>query len=291
MQRTIRQNLSAAQSLGLERLDAQLLLLEALGRSHSERAWLLAHDDDAVAEVATQCFEQFCQRCAAGEPLAYIVGCQEFFGLRFNVDARVLVPRPDTETLVQWVLDVLPTDQETPVRILDLGTGSGAVALSVANHIQKMDLQASVVALDASSDALNVARHNALALGLQPWVKFFHSDWFEKVTGQFAIIASNPPYIASQDMHLDALVHEPLQALAAGADGLDDIRHIVQTAPAYLEQGGWLVLEHGFDQAVQVCDLLNRRGYQSVQSRTDLAGRLRCSAGQWGGRQNGPGRA
>ena len=281
MQLTVRQSLTSAQSLGLERLDAQLLLLQALGKLESDRAWLLAHDDDQLSDAAIHGFDQFCRRRAAGEPLAYIAGYQEFFGLRFKVDARVLVPRPDTETLVQWALDVLPVCTKEPVRVLDLGTGSGAVALSVANHINKARLQARVVAVDASCDALDVAEGNALALGLQPWLEFVNSNWFENVAGQFEVIASNPPYIASRDPHLTALIHEPLQALTAGADGLDDIRRIVHAAPAYLQPGGWLLLEHGFDQAAQVCDLLAKSGFGAVQSRLDLAGRLRCSGGQW----------
>ncbi|MDB5890450.1 MAG: [protein release factor]-glutamine N5-methyltransferase [Polaromonas sp.] len=282
MTRTLGQCLLEAQTTGIERLDAQRLLLLALGRPPGERAWLLAHDDDPIEKLARQAFQHLCQRRLCNEPMAYLMGHQEFFGLHFKVDARVLVPRPDTETLVQWVLDSLPT-VTTPIRLLDLGTGSGAVALAVANHVKKAGLPAHVVAVDASSDALDVARFNARALGLEAEVEFVGSNWFERVEGRFDIIASNPPYIASHDPHLEALRHEPLPALTSGVDGLDDIRRIVQTAPHYLQTGGWLLLEHGFDQATEVCQLLALRGFISVHSRADLAGRLRCSGGQMAG--------
>ena len=277
------QALADAQSLGLERLDAQLLLLHALGKTgdpSAGRAWLLAHDSDELSEEISQQFRALSLRRAAGEPLAYIVGCKEFFGLALQVDARVLVPRPDTETLVQWSLDLLQLSGMAPApRILDLGTGSGAIALALAHHLQATDRQGCVVAVDASADALDVARANARQLGLQ--VQFIQSHWLQEVSGQFHLIASNPPYIANADPHLAALRHEPLQALTAGADGLDDIRQIIEQSPVQLLPGGWLLLEHGYDQASSVRALLARRGFLQLQSRRDLAGIERCSGGQW----------
>ncbi len=279
-QATCAQALSAAQTLGLDRLDAQLLLLHALGKASGERAWLLAHDSDELADEAAERFRGFSLRRAAGEPLAYIIGSKEFFGLELQVDGRVLVPRPDTETLVQWSLDLLlaPAMPAAP-DILDLGTGSGAIALAIAHSLRAAGRDARALAVDASADALAVARENASRLGLK--VDFLESGWLRQVKGRFHLIASNPPYIASADPHLAALVHEPLQALAAGADGLDDIRQIIAQAGPHLHPGGWLLLEHGYDQAAQVRELLLQGGFTQVQSRLDLAGIERCSGGQW----------
>lgn len=277
---TCAQALAAARTLGLERLDAQLLLLHALGKPIDARAWLLAHDTDELAPEVARRFHALSLRRAAGEPLAYIVGSKEFFGLELLVDARVLVPRPDTETLVQWALDLLQAPGMPPVlEVLDLGTGSGAIALAIAHSLQAAGRETRVTAVDASAEALNVARENARRLGLD--LQFVESCWLQEVSGSFHLIASNPPYVGSADPHLAALVHEPLQALAAGADGLDDIRQIVDQAPAHLQPGGWLLLEHGYDQADQVRELLVRRGFWQVQSRRDLAGIERCSGGQW----------
>lgn len=268
----ITQALKAAQTLGVDRLDAQLLLLHALGKADSERAWLLAHDGDALPEQSLQAFRSFSLRRIAGEPLAYLVGYKEFFGLRFNVDSHVLIPRPDTETLVQWALDVLQGIEDP--EILDLGTGSGAVAIAIAHN-----LTCSVVATDDSQQALAVASENARQLGAH--VHFVHSNWFEQVSGHYHVIASNPPYIADHDPHLTALTNEPVSALTAGADGLNDIRQIIQSAPDHLHPKGWLLLEHGYNQAATVCELLVQRGFAEVHSRHDLAGIARCSGGRW----------
>ena len=273
---SIRQSLKIAQTLGLDRLDAQLLLLFAFGKPADARAWLLAHDDDALPAQVAALFRSFSLRRLAGEPLAYIVGYKEFFGLPFAVDARVLVPRPDTETLVQWALDAA-SDMVAP-EILDLGTGSGAVGIAVAHN-----LKARVTATDFSEAALAVASKNARQLSVD--VQFIQSNWFDKVSGHYHVIVSNPPYIASNDPHLSALAHEPLNALIAGHDGLDDIRRIVEQAPQYLQPGGWLLLEHGYDQASAVFELLAQRGFNQVQSRRDLAGIARCSGGQWDNQQ------
>ena len=279
-QATCAQALIAAQTLGLERLDAQWLLLHALGKPTDARAWLLAHDTDELSDDVALRFRQLCLRRASGEPLAYIVGSQGFFGLALQVDARVLVPRPDTETLVQWALDALPAQSlSAPPGILDLGTGSGAIALALAHSLQAAGREARILAVDASLRALDVARENAQQLGLK--VDFLHSNWLQAVTASFDLIVSNPPYIAQADPHLAALAHEPINALTAGADGLDDIRQIIAQAGAHLHAGGWLLLEHGYDQAERVRELLRQHGFSQVQSRQDRAGIERCSGGQW----------
>ncbi|MEY4910382.1 MAG: hypothetical protein RL761_45 [Pseudomonadota bacterium] len=253
-------------------------MLHALGRSQSDRAWLITHDDEELSEPATLAFNSFCQRRLNGEPVAYIVGSKPFFGLDLLVDKRVLVPRPDTETLVEWALTF---DTATSVlKVLDMGTGSGAIGLALKSV--RPDWQ--VTALDASADALAVAQSNAKHLNLN--VNFLQSSWFDaladsKFNTKFNIIVSNPPYIVEGDWHMAALAHEPKQALTSGADGLDDIRQIIQQAPAFLTSGGWLLLEHGYDQADTVRDLLTQRGFTQMHSRQDLAGIERCSGGQW----------
>jgi release factor glutamine methyltransferase len=269
------QLLAAAAALGIDRLDAQLLLLHALGRAPDQRAWLLAHDTDLLDAAIGPAFLALCARRRTGEPVAYLVGEKEFHGLALRVDHRVLVPRPDTETLVDWALDCL-RPLAAP-RVLDLGTGSGAIALAIARA--RRDAQVSAV--DASADALAVARGNAERLGLP--VRFAQADWLAGAASDHDLIVSNPPYIAAGDAHLPALRHEPQQALVAGRDGLDDIRRIVQAAPAHLRAGGWLLLEHGHDQAEAVRALLAGRGFAEVQSRDDLAGIARCSGGKWPG--------
>ena len=280
--RTCAQALAAAQSRGLERLEAQWLLLHALGRPADARAWLLAHDTDALDDVVARRFESLVERRAAGEPLAYVVGSTEFFGLTLQVDPRVLIPRPDTETLVNWSLEVLSSLAEPRMlEILDLGTGSGAIALALAHSLKALNRPAHVTAVDASADALAVAGENARRLGLN--IRFIESDWFEQVSEPLHLIASNPPYIASADAHLTDLTHEPLEALTAGPDGLDDLRHIIDQGAGHLVPGGWLLLEHGYDQARQVRKLLDQRGFVQVQSRLDLAGLERCSGGRWPG--------
>ena len=292
---TIAQALQQAASLGLPRLDAQLLLLHALGQSSQNRAWLLAHDTETLTPPQQQHWQQLLQRRLAGEPVAYLLGQREFFGLPLAVNPHVLDPRPDTEPLVQWALDLLPTLPANPV-LADMGTGSGAIACALAHHSlhhsQHNGIHASVYATDASPSALAVAQHNAQQLKLP--ITFAQGNWFAAfaalptapssaphATPRFHLIASNPPYIASNDPHLPALRHEPLSALVSGTDGLDDIRTLIAQAPHWLHDGGWLLLEHGYDQAAAVQALLQARGFTQVQGRKDLGGIVRCSGGQW----------
>ena len=269
----LQQVLHASLAFGLDRLDAQILLLHALQKPLSDRAWLVAHDTDELTLAQQQSFADLAQRRLAGEPVAYIVGSKEFFGLSLAVNADVLVPRPDTECLVEWALELIPLSASS---VLDLGTGSGAIGLAIKHNRP----HANVTLVDASQAALAVACGNAISLGLA--VRGLQGNWFESVplSERFDVIVSNPPYIAEGDAHLAALLHEPLMALASGVDGLDAIRCIVQGAPRYLNHGGWLLLEHGYDQAVAVRDLLTRQGFLSVASRLDLNGIERCSGGQ-----------
>jgi len=275
--------LTRLQNAGLDRLDAQLLLLHVLGQPPTRRGWLLAHDTDLLPDAHAATLNQLLQRRLAGEPLAYLTGYKEFFGLDLQVDARVLVPRPDTETLVHWALDVLALPSgaaraQQPARVLDLGTGSGAIALALKASLPTLH----VVAVDLSADALAVAQSNAQRLQLD--LRLGQGAWFAglpDVSTKFDCIVSNPPYIAAQDPHLATLTHEPVQALTSGADGLDDLRHIIAHAPAHLRNNGWLLLEHGYDQAAAVRQLLQAAGFRQLQSRQDLAGIERCSGGQW----------
>jgi release factor glutamine methyltransferase len=269
---TLQEALRQAAALGLARLDAQLLLLHVLARDGSPRAWLIAHDQDPLPAALHERFAALCQRRAEGEPLAYLTGEKEFHGLPLRVDARVLDPRPDTETIVDWALELLPAG--AAARVIDLGTGSGAIALA----IQSRRPDALVEAVDLSEAALAVARANAERLGLR--VRLRQARWLEGA-GRYDLIVSNPPYIREGDEHLPALRHEPRSALVAGPDGLADLRAIIAAAPAHLQPGGWLLLEHGWDQADAVAALLRSAGFSRLSSRKDLAGITRCSGGQW----------
>jgi release factor glutamine methyltransferase len=267
-----------ATTAGIDRLDGQLLLLLAVGRPNHDRSWLFAHDDQRLKASEVGAFEAHVARRLAGEPVAYIVGVKEFFGLSFAVSNAVLIPRPDTETLVQWALQIinaLDTDTSTP-RILDLGTGSGAIALAIKSQAP----QCRVTAVDASATALGQAALNGQQLGLD--VTWRQSNWFASVDHlPFDVIVSNPPYIAANDPHLRDLRHEPLSALTSGADGLDDLRHIVARSGPYLREGGWLLLEHGYDQAEPVAELLKVAGFTAIGHQTDLGGMTRCTGGRW----------
>lgn len=268
---TVGEALQSAMAQGVARLEAQLLLLHVLGRTGQERAWLLAHDDEPLSRAAQQIWQEALRRRLSGEPLPYITGWAAFYGLELQVDARVLCPRADTETLVDWALALLPPK----ARVIDLGTGSGAMALALKQ--QRPDVR--VHARDLSDCAIAVAQANARRLGLE--IAFSQGSWLQGLTETFDAIVSNPPYIADADPHLVALRHEPLQALTSGPDGLDDLRAIITQAPAFLNPGGWLLLEHGYDQAAAVRQLLRAKGFVEVQSRRDLAGIERCSGGCW----------
>ncbi len=270
---------AAALSAALEldsraaRLEAQILLSHALGKP---RAWLIAHDSEAPVPRQTDLFHKLLERRLAGEPLAYLLGEREFFGLPFKVTPAVLIPRPETELLVERALLHLPID--LPARVLDLGTGSGAVAIAIARHRPL----AKVTAVEFSAAALEVACTNAARLGAQN-IDFRHGSWFSALATheRFEVIAANPPYIADGDPHLGQgdVRFEPTAALTAGADGLDDIRAIVSGARSYLVPGGWLLFEHGYDQASACRALLEKTGYGNIASADDLAGIARVTMG------------
>ncbi len=266
----IGQWLGRARAAGVARLDAQRLLAHHLGRP---RTWLLAHDDEPLPpEVQRQADADLARRVEE-VPLAYLVGEREFHGLTLQVGDDVLVPRPETEGLVDWALE-LAARAPLP-RLADLGTGSGAIALAFKHRMPAFEVWAS----DRSAAALAVARANEQSLQLPvTWLK---GDWWHPFAGQrFGIVVSNPPYVAECDPHLPALRHEPQMALIAGADGLQALRQIVAEAPAHLVAGGWLLLEHGFDQAVAVAALLEAAGFEQVETRSDLAGLSRLTGGR-----------
>jgi release factor glutamine methyltransferase len=253
------------------RADAELLLAHVLGKS---RSWLFAHGDDVIDTHAADRFEEQVLRCEQGEPLAYITGRRGFWTFELAVTPDTLVPRPETEQLVELALRRLPPGR--PSRIADLGTGSGAVALALA-HERPL---AQVVATDASEEALAVARGNARELRLGN-IEFRQGDWHAPLAGErFDLIASNPPYIAAGDPHLQALRFEPDAALASGPDGLDAIRVIVRDASLHLVQGGWLLLEHGFDQGAAVRSLLQAARMCDVATERDMEGRDRVTLGR-----------
>jgi release factor glutamine methyltransferase len=260
---------------GLVPVDGQVLLAHVLG---VDRAWLIAHATDALPRERADAFFALAKRRRDGEPVAYLTGRREFFGLDLAVGPAVLVPRPETETLVEVVLERLPVDREA--RVADLGTGSGAIALAIASQRPR----ARVIATDASEDALEVARGNAARLGLAN-VSFAYGDWYGALpegTGPLDAIAANPPYVAAGDPHLAEgdLRHEPAHALSPGGDGLDALRTIVEGAPAWLVPGGWLAVEHGHDQSDAVRALFEDAGFEAIAVRRDLAGIPRVVAGR-----------
>lgn len=256
-----------ALAAGLERIDAQLLLGALLG---VDRSWLMIHGDDTLGEERAQRFEHWLSARQDGVPLAYLVGEKEFHGLMLKVDRHTLVPRPDTEVLVDWALELLPEGQAS--ELVDLGTGSGAIALALAHRRP----DAKVTAVDLSTGALAMARANGEALNLK--VEWLEGSWWQPLGGrQFDLIVSNPPYIAGDDQHLPALRHEPLSALTSGGDGLDSLRALIADAQAHLRPGGWLLLEHGWDQAPAVANLLRAAGFVELACRNDLGGNPRAS--------------
>lgn len=265
---TIAQLLSQS---GLPPPEARVLLERALEKT---RAWLIAHGDEAAGVDAERAFAALVERRRKGEPIAYILGEREFYGLELGVTPAVLIPRPETELLVELALARMP--ENAAMRVLDLGTGSGAIAVVLA----KERPQARLTAVDLDYPALCVARANAKRHRVS--VRFFCGDWFGALSGEvFDLIVANPPYVAAADPHLAAgdLRFEPQRALVGGADGLDCIRAIVAKAGAHLQAGAWLLFEHGYDQAEACRALLQAQGYAEVQSWPDLAGIARVSGG------------
>lgn len=259
---------------GEARAEAETLLAHALGVG---RSWLFAHADDRLHAAADARFEALVAARAAGTPVAHLTGRRGFWRFELEVSAATLIPRPETERLVELALERLPTDR--PLRLLDLGTGTGAIALALAAERPR----ATVVAVERSAAAAAVARRNVVALGVADRVDVRVGAWFAPVAGErFDLIASNPPYIEEDDPHLAAgdLRFEPRSALAAGADGLDDLRAIASAAPAHLAPGGWLLLEHGWRQGEAVRTLLRAAGFDAVQTARDLEDRERVTLGR-----------
>ena len=258
------------------RAEAELLLAEALGK---DRAWLYAHGEDRVPEEARGRFDQLLRRRRDGEPVAQILGRQAFWSLSLSVTPDTLIPRADTELLVELALQRVPQDADLDV--LDLGTGSGAIALALAHERPR----ARVTGIERDARTLEVARRNAARLGLDR-VRLLRGDWFSPVLDErFDLVLGNPPYIAEDDPHLERgdLRFEPRAALASGKDGLDAIRSILSSAPARLRPGAWLLLEHGFAQGEAVRHLLQQAGLSSVQTWRDLESRERVSGGRRAG--------
>ena len=264
----------ALRAFGNDYRDAELLLLHCLGRD--ERSWLIAHDNDELPADVIEVFSSMSAERSKGVPLAYLLGHREFWSLKLKVTRDVLIPRPETELLVEWALELASRyDLES---MLDLGTGSGAIALAVKQDAPHL----SVTASDVSESALRVARENAEDLGLP--VEFVESSWFDALEQRrWALIASNPPYVAADDAHLKKgdLRFEPSTALTEGGDGLSSIQEIASNAPNHLEAGGWLLIEHGYDQASDVRSILELNGFSKVSLRNDLAGRPRVTGGCW----------
>ncbi|WP_062387023.1 peptide chain release factor N(5)-glutamine methyltransferase [Pseudomonas abietaniphila] len=255
------------------RLDVELLLAAALGKP---RSFLHTWPERIVSTEAAQAFDGFLKRRRTGEPVAYILGQQGFWNIDLEVATHTLIPRPETEMLVETALELLPG--AIPHRLLDLGTGTGAIALSLA----KDRPQWTVTAVDRVDEAVELAERNRQRLQLDN-AHVMRSHWFSAVDGQrFDLILSNPPYIASNDPHLveGDVRFEPSSALVSGTDGLDDLRLIVSQAPAHLEAGGWLLLEHGYDQGPAVRELLSRHGFEQIQTRRDLGEHERITFGR-----------
>ncbi|HSS47153.1 MAG TPA: peptide chain release factor N(5)-glutamine methyltransferase [Burkholderiales bacterium] len=266
----------ALRESGLQACDANLLLQAALG---VDRAYLVAHHDQILSPRETTLFEELVQRRVTGEPTAYILGEREFYGLIFKIAPVVLIPRPETELLIELALERMP--QEQSCKVLELGTGSGNIAVILARHRPL----ACITATDCSEGALAVARQNAeTLLGAENrCIVFKKSDWFDALDGEtYDLIISNPPYVASGDAHLRQgdVPFEPRQALSGGADGLDCIRRIIRGASSRLRAGSWLLFEHGYDQAHACLELLAQSGFTRLSCSKDLAGIPRVSGGQ-----------
>jgi release factor glutamine methyltransferase len=255
------------------RFEVNLLLQHTL---NVNLAWILGHDQDLIAPEKQMFFEALIAQRIAGQPIAYILGEREFYGLTLNITPDTLIPRPDTETLVDTTLSLLPSN--LALTALDLGTGSGAIALAIAKHRPLV----SMTAVDFSEAALQVAIKNAHRHHISNIV-FLISDWFDALSGQlFNIIVSNPPYVKENDPHLyqGDLRFEPQSALTSGADGLKDIRKIIELAPQYLKADGWLILEHGYNQADEIANLLKLAKFIEIAHVHDLAGIRRVTLGR-----------
>jgi release factor glutamine methyltransferase len=255
---------------GLPRAEARLLLAEALETTVEA---LIARPERSVDDAGAARFTRLRERRVNGEPIAYLRGRKEFHGREFVLSPAVLVPRPETELLVELVLAGL-RGRPAP-RVLDLGTGSGCIAVTLALECRP----AAVIAADCAAEALEIARVNARRLGAD--VAFVLSDWFSRIEGRFDAVVANPPYVAATDPHLHALAHEPRGALVAGPDGLADLRRIVAGAPTHLNPGGWLAVEHGHDQGPAVRGLFARAGFDAIATHRDLAGIERVCLGRW----------
>ncbi len=269
---TIREALDTAQQ-ATDRIEARVLLRQILKQSD---AYLLAHGDDRLTAAQAQQYVALVVRRVAGEPIAYITGRREFHGREFVVNPSVLIPRPETELLVELALQRLPAGASA--RVLDLGAGSGCIGITIAAERP----QVQVTLIEASESALEVARTNA-AQWAPGNTTLLHSDWYSAIASeQYDLIVSNPPYVAEGDAHLQQgdLRFEPHSALAAGVDGLNDLQRIIAQAPQHLRGGGWLLLEHGFDQAVACAWLLEAAGFQDHFNAADLAGLPRVSGGK-----------
>ncbi len=269
----------ASRELGTEsaRLDAEVLLATCLGKP---RSYLHTWPERGIDQGELECFQRLIGRRARGEPVAHLTGQREFWSLSLEVTPDTLIPRPETETLVELALDRLPP--ETPLRVADLGTGSGAIALAIASERPRCQ----VIGTDISEPALAVARRNAQRLGLEN-VRFIAGDWCESLpAGYFDAILSNPPYVAEQDPHLESgdVRFEPRRALAAGSEGMDALRLIARCANDHLHRGGWLIVEHGYDQGGKVMRVLQDEGYDDISSHKDTAGLARVTLGRRGRR-------
>ena len=254
------------------RLDADLLLMFVLGKT---RTWLFGHDDLLLNPEQQQQADNLLARRLLGEPVAYLTGTRGFWTLELEVSPATLIPRPDTETLVEWALELsLPP----LARVLDLGTGTGAIALALASEQPAWQ----VSGVDLAPAAVELARRNAQRNDLGQ-VRFATSSWFSNVSGQFDLLVSNPPYIDPEDPHLLSgdVAHEPRSALVADDRGLADLYFIIDNAPMFLRADGWLLLEHGYDQALAVSERLRLRGFANVMTRADLGGNPRITGGRW----------
>jgi len=281
-----------ARQHGLTLWECQSLMLKALAQAQGNRAWLHTHDQTCLSQRQSEAFWVDVQRRLDHVPLAYITHENSFYGLTLQVDERVLDPRSDTETLVDWALEILhqrievstrsrqephktKNYEDNPLRVVDLGCGSGAIALALKAHAPSVE----VWAVDSSPGALALSEHNAKSLGLRLTLQ--ESNWLEALgSTRFDLIVSNPPYIAPGDPHLAKLGHEPLSALVSADGGMADIRHIVKTALEHLQPQGWLLLEHGHDQHERVQSTLAQWGYLNIHTRPDLAGIPRCTGAQ-----------